>query len=216
MQTLTVQPNITQDPKFKKFLARYAFKKGFQDDVLELPHDVIAELISGAIICYTAKDINIEEEFLINLTPSELTLKCYKQGRYDVSLDAEYMKQALDITDDTLIDSFSNPVNAHRLQPNEPFLHPLADSEIIDGQEVINGYAVACLIIDSIRHASSTHDNGTKAKDFFRRCILASGRPVNVEALLVKVQAGYLREILDTCNLINDGFSNMAESEKFI
>lgn len=216
MQTLTVSPTITQDPKFQKFLARYAHKKGFEADVLELPHDVIAELVSGAIICYTAKDINIEEEFLITLTPSELTLKCVKQSKYNVFLDADYMKQALDIADDALLTELSNPINNHRLHPDEDFLHPLADSSVIDGVETINGYAVASLIIDSLRHPKTTTDKGAKAKDFFSRCVLSSNRPVNIEALIAKVKAGYLREILDACNIINEGFNNMSESQKLI
>lgn len=181
-----------------------------------LPTDILAELIPTAIMSFSALDLNINEEFELQLT-DEVVFQCQKVGKYELLINKDSLLNTLDIDkDDPMLNVLTNPANHRILSKSEKFKHPLtevSEAELGNGIEpVMNGYAIATVIIDCIRNPEKTNNNGESAKDFFRRTVLESGKAVNVEVLLEKIKAGHLAEMMEASTLINDGFHNIAHA----
>jgi hypothetical protein len=172
---------------------------------------------------FCSLDINIDEEFLIKLVDSKgkelIEFKALKVGKYALNFDIEYMRKALEIPeDDEMLPILTNPNNWRKLSDDEMFKHPLAEhtEEKIRGEQeiLLNSYSVASLFINAVRglfDEENRENDNTKAETNFRRLVLMADSSVPVESLLLKVKAGYVKEMMQFCTLVNSVFERAAD-----
>lgn len=217
MKRLKVKDSVVSDRQFKKYFTKYVQKHGYDTPVHLLPHDIVTELLSTALMCFSAIDLKIDEEFELEMA-EEIIFKCKKIGKYHMVIEKESMCQALDIpSDDPDMEVLINPANHRILDKSEDFVHPLTEIKDVevDGevQSVLDGYAVASLVIRAIRNPEETGDNGRKAREFLTRTVLESGKTINVSVLIEKIKAGRLQAMMEASTLIHDGFHNIAHRQ---
>jgi hypothetical protein len=217
MKKIIVDPITKSSRKFLKYFRKYVQKKGYNTPVEDLVTDILVELVSTAIMSYAAIDLDINEEFELQLMDNEdAVFKCKKVGKYELVFDKNSIIDTLEIDkNDPMIEVLANPANYKILSKAEHFRHPLAEIEKVEGvkEPVFNGYAIATVIIDCVRNPETTDDNAFKATDFFRKAVLESGQNLNVEVLLEKIKAGHLSQMMKASTLINDGFHNIVHHQ---
>lgn len=209
MKRINVNDTDTSTTEYIRFFSKYAKKRGFDTPIEQLPMDILRELHSCAVMSYSARHLDIDEEFELDL--NGMVFKCRKEGRYSIWFDKDSFSEQLQIDcDNDVFNSLINPINHKVLKKSELFTHPLTvvDEAEIGGeiQPCVNGYGVASMLINCIRNPEDTEDGGRTAEKSFATFILESGRFANVPVLLEKVKAGELSAMMEVSTIINDGF----------
>lgn len=218
MKTISItRQKMYENPKFQRYLRKYAQKKGFQQDLDELTDDNFLSVVVGAMIAFSAIDLNIDEEFILvfeELDSEIKSVKGKKLGRYDVEIDADSLQKMLGLEDDDLhYQSMLNDTKYQRLTKNEIFIHPLSKIEKINGQEMLNNYAVATTLINAIRQKESIDDKGESARLHLSRLMLISNPTIDIETFIQKIESGDLNAMLRVATLASDGFQRFVENE---
>ena len=218
MRTVSItRQEMYENPKFQKYLRKYAQKKGFQQDLEELTDDNFLSVVVGAMIAFSAIDLNIDEEFILVFEELESDIKSVKGkklGRYDVEIYADSLQKMLGVDDDDLnYQSMLNDSQYQRLTKDEFFVHPLAKIEKINGQDMLNNYAVATTLINAIRQKESIDDKGESARLHLSRLMLISNPTIDVETFIQKIESGDVNALLRVSALASDGFQKFVENE---
>lgn len=222
MRTIIADNNVIATTKFRKYFEKYIQKKGYKVPYLQLPSDILGELSASAVMSYCSLDINIGEEFLIKLRDNSgkdiIEFKATKVGKYALNFDVDSMRKAFGVPeDDEMLPILTNPTNWRRLEDDEIFKHPLAEhkDEIIRGEKeiLLNSYSVASLFVNAVRGLldEDTDRDVEKSENNFRKFVLMADPSVPVESLLLRVKAGYLKEMMQFCTLVNSVFERFAD-----
>jgi hypothetical protein len=208
MKTITIDDKVVEKRVFKRYLERFMRKQGYEKTAKELPFDILSEHLPGALMCFAALKLTIGEEF--NLDMAGLMFKCRKLGNYSLEFDKDALCSSLGIEkeDPELLSLLSSGIK-QRVKKGTFWSHPLSEVTDVDGEEFINNYATASLLIHYLRHPSSTDDNGASVELNVRRLMLASGQNLPVDALIERVKAGYIISLHRAANAIAEGFSAM-------
>ena len=210
MKRLKVKDSDFGTREFKRFFEKYVSKKGYSKKPEDMPQDLLQELLIPAMLCFTAKDLSVGEEFVV--TAHTLDFWCIKQGRYSLQIKADKLLDTLGIDPESPEGQARlNPNNSKYLSPDEEFYHPLTEVTVLQGKECVNSYGFASMAVNTLRNPKDTKDNGKTLENNLRKILFSRG--AQAEYLIEKIKVGDIQSIYKLCTLVNDHFEEIARKE---
>ena len=194
METIDMKSLDVSRENFENFCDRYARKEGYQKPFNELPSDISNELFTGVILCYAARKLPIGTDFVADFGKGN-RLTCQKLGQYEISIYTRDLADmaGMDTDSEEYKTILSQCQQRYRKIPDDQWWHhPLSEVSEINGEEVLNMYAVFELSINSVRGIEKTNALGKeKYRQIIINAVYTANPQINLTPLLERAVAGY-------------------------
>ena len=195
------QPSIHQ-------VLKHAKEEGYRFNCIEdIPHSILGDLIPSLMMRNATKGIPDGEVFLMvfgevhGLAPvkaQKINGVCFLDVEDTMAIVGEEWNEENESALKAIADSHI------RIPKGELFSHPLVEITEIDGEECLNNWGFAVMLINGLVNPDFADEE--KCEAVFCNIILEESPGIDLSSLLAKVKAGYYSACQQAAGLLAEGF----------